>query len=132
MDLDHGHLDAQDELAVRASVSLETFADFPHVSAPGLPDYWEDSYLPFYTRRGRPIERGRTVVTGADDLITMVGMGEVVHGFPSHVTRYWGMPNIWWLPVLDMPPLAFARCGEPMPKPTSSAHSPLPFAISAC
>ncbi|MFD0276912.1 LysR substrate-binding domain-containing protein [Kitasatospora sp. NPDC127111] len=98
---------ADHELAGRASVSLEVFADFPHVSAPGLPAYWEDSYLPFHTRRGRPIERGRPVAS-ADELISLVGMGEVVHGFPSHVIGYWGMPNVHWLPVSDMPALSFA------------------------
>ncbi|MFG2714095.1 LysR family transcriptional regulator [Streptomyces goshikiensis] len=94
------------ELAGRTSVRLETFADFRHAVAPGMPEYWEDSYLPFHTSQGRPIERGRPV-THAEDLINQVGMGEIVHGFPSHVARHWGMPNIRWLPVTDLAALSY-------------------------
>ncbi|GGR50823.1 DNA-binding transcriptional LysR family regulator [Streptomyces netropsis] len=98
---------ADHELAQRTSARLEMFADFQHVVAPGMPDYWEDSYLPFHTPQGRPIERGRPV-TNAEDLINQVGMGEIVHCFPSHVTRHWGMPNIRWIPVTDLAALSFA------------------------
>ncbi|MFD3531936.1 LysR family transcriptional regulator [Streptomyces sp. NPDC058664] len=98
---------ADHELARRTSVRLEMFADFQHAVAQGWPDYWEDSYLPFHTFQGRPIERERRV-TNAEDLVNKVGMGEIVHSFPRHVTRHWGMPNIRWLPVTDMADLSFA------------------------
>ncbi len=98
---------ADHELAERTSVHLEVFADFQHATAPSMPDYWEDSYLPFQTPQGRPIERGR-VVNRAEELINQVGMGEIVHCFPGHVTRYWGMSNILWIPVTDLAPLSFA------------------------
>ncbi|QDQ16764.1 LysR family transcriptional regulator [Streptomyces spectabilis] len=98
---------ADHELAERTSADLEVFADFQHAVAPSMPDYWEDSYLPFHTHQGRPIERGR-VVTNAEDLINQVGMGEIIHSFPSHVTRHWGMPNIRWIPVTDLAALPFA------------------------
>ncbi|MER7759671.1 LysR family transcriptional regulator [Streptomyces sp. NPDC097619] len=94
-------------LAGRDSVPVELFADFPHATAPDLPDYWEDSYLPFHTPKGRTIERV-SVATTADDLIGMVGMGEIIQSFPGHVTRYWNMPHLHWLPVPDLPPMAFA------------------------
>ncbi|MFC9970603.1 LysR substrate-binding domain-containing protein [Spirillospora sp. NPDC127200] len=96
-----------DELAGRSSVSLETLAGRRHATAPDMPDYWEDRYLPFQTPRGRPIERSPTVTNG-DDLIHLVSTGEIVHGFPAHVTKYWSMPHIRWLPVPDMPPLPYA------------------------
>ncbi|MFF4393704.1 LysR family transcriptional regulator [Streptomyces sp. NPDC001552] len=48
---------ADHRLAERDSVPLELLAEFPHATALGLPDYWEDSYLPFHTPRGRRIER---------------------------------------------------------------------------
>ncbi|QES09589.1 LysR family transcriptional regulator [Streptomyces venezuelae] len=99
---------ADHELAERSSVRLEVFADFEHTMAPAFPDYWEDSYLPFQTSQGRPIERGRRSVTNAEELINRVGMGEVPHCFPRHVTRHWGMPNILWLPVTDLADLSFA------------------------
>ncbi|GAA4639992.1 LysR family transcriptional regulator [Actinoallomurus vinaceus] len=97
----------EDELATRSSVSLEALADRPHATAPRMPDYWEDRYLPFQTPRGRPIERSQTITNG-DDLINLVGTGEIVHSFPAHVTRYWAMPHIQWLPIRDMPPLPYA------------------------
>ncbi|MFC6880196.1 MULTISPECIES: LysR family transcriptional regulator [Actinomadura] len=97
----------EDELAGRASVSLEALADRRHATAPGMPDYWEDRYLPFQTPRGHPIERS-PIVTNGDDLIHLVSTGEIVHGFPAHVTRYWSMPHVRWLPIPDMPPLPYA------------------------
>ncbi|WP_433250075.1 LysR family transcriptional regulator [Streptosporangium sp. CA-135522] len=95
------------ELAGRSSVPLEAFADFPHVVVPRMPDYWEDSYLPFHTPQGRTIER-IDPVTSADELINLVGTGEIIHNFPAHVTRYWSMPHIQWLPIGDMRPLVYA------------------------
>ncbi|MEU6237834.1 LysR family transcriptional regulator [Kitasatospora sp. NPDC047058] len=95
------------ELALRSSVRLEMFADFRHPMPPDIPDYWEDQYMPFHTPRGRTIERGGQV-TNAEELINQVGMGEIIHGFPSHVTRHWGMPNIRWIPVPDLATLSYA------------------------
>ncbi|WP_030788199.1 LysR family transcriptional regulator [Streptomyces sp. NRRL S-920] len=98
---------ADHELAQRTSVRLEVFSDFQHAVAPDMPDYWEDAYLPFHTSQGRTIERG-SIVTNAEELINQVGMGEIIHSFPSHVTRHWGMPHVRWLPVTDQPELSFA------------------------
>ncbi|WP_031070716.1 LysR family transcriptional regulator [Streptomyces sp. NRRL S-118] len=100
---------ADHQLAGRDSASLELLADFPHATALGLPDYWEDSYLPFHTPRGRPIERLTSAAADtADELISGVGMGDIIHAFPGHVTRYWGMSNIRWLPIPDMTTMTFA------------------------
>ncbi|MGW6915392.1 LysR substrate-binding domain-containing protein [Kitasatospora sp. NPDC054939] len=98
---------ADHRLAGRDSVPLELFADFSHCTALGLPDYWEDSYLPFQSPGGRPIER-IGAADNADDLISMVGMGEIVHSFPGHVTRHWGMSNIRWIPVPELTGMTFA------------------------
>ncbi|MFI5645824.1 LysR family transcriptional regulator [Kitasatospora sp. NPDC051705] len=98
---------ADHELADRTTARLDMFADFQHAMPPAMPDYWEDGYLPFHTSRGRAIERGEPV-TNAEELINRVGMGEIVHGFPSHVTRHWGMPNIRWIPVPDLATLSYA------------------------
>ncbi|MCC9311861.1 LysR family transcriptional regulator [Kitasatospora sp. RB6PN24] len=98
---------AEDRLATRSSVALETLADRRHATAPLMPDYWEDVYLPFQSPRGRPIERSRTI-TNSDDLIHLVGTGEIVHSFPAHVTRYWAMTHVRWLPIRDLPPLTYA------------------------
>lgn len=44
----------------------------------------------------------------SDELISLVGMGDIINTFPSHVTRYWGMSNIRFLPVPDIATLNFA------------------------
>lgn len=98
---------ADHRLAGRDSVPLELLAEFPHATALGLADYWEDSYLPFQTPRGRAIERIASV-DNADDLIGLVGMGDIIHTFPGHVTRHWGMSNIQWLPVPQLTSLTYA------------------------
>ncbi|MEU9372727.1 LysR family transcriptional regulator [Streptomyces sp. NPDC048255] len=94
-------------LAARDSVPLELLAEFPHSTALDLPDYWEDGYLPFYTPRGRQIER-TVLADNSDELISLVGMGDIINTFPGHVTRYWGMSNIRFLPVPDIATLNFA------------------------
>ncbi|GAB4588824.1 LysR family transcriptional regulator [Nocardia sp. IFM 10818] len=95
------------ELAGLDSVPIETLADFQHVTAPRMPDYWEDAYLPFHTPTGRPILREQ-VATNSDELIEMIATGEYVHVFPAHVTRYWAMAHIRWMPVPDLQPLDYA------------------------
>ncbi|MFD6160566.1 LysR family transcriptional regulator [Nocardia sp. NPDC060256] len=94
-------------LALRSNASVEMLADFQHATAPDMPDYWEDQYLPFFTPDGSRIERGLSV-TGPDELIDLVSTGEIVHSFPAHVTHYWSMPHINWLPIPDMRPLTYA------------------------
>ncbi|WP_067534241.1 LysR family transcriptional regulator [Nocardia crassostreae] len=95
------------ELAGLESVSVEMLADFRHVTAPRMPDYWEGAYLPFHTPAGRPILRDQ-IATNSDELIEMVGTGDIVHAFPAHVIRYWAVPHLRWIPVPDMPPLPYA------------------------
>ncbi|MCX4749784.1 LysR family transcriptional regulator [Kitasatospora sp. NBC_01287] len=94
-------------LAGRTSVGVETLADFPHVSAPLALDYWEDAYFPFNTPRGRRLERVHPVAT-VQDVVDLVGMGETVQIYPTHVTRYWTLPNIRWLTLPDLSSLSFA------------------------
>ncbi|KJY41193.1 LysR family transcriptional regulator [Streptomyces sp. NRRL B-1568] len=94
------------ELATRTSVSVEMLADFQHTDAPQIPGYWADSFVPAQTPRGRTIERGPMVTTN-DEIFTLVSAGDVVNVNPSHVTRYWGRPDILWLPFNDLGPLNF-------------------------
>lgn len=93
--------------ARRSSVSWEILGDFPTGGAQLGLDYWEDSILPFQTRRGRTIERGLRV-THASELITAVSMSEIVMPFPSHVAEHWRMPGIRHLPIRDLPHLRYA------------------------
>ncbi|MFD3469904.1 LysR family transcriptional regulator [Streptomyces sp. NPDC058682] len=100
---------ADHRLAARDSVPVELLAEFPHGTALGLPDYWEDSYLPFHTPRGRTIERIMSATSdNSDELISHVGMGDVINIFPSHVTKHWGMSNIRFLPIPELATLTFA------------------------
>ncbi|MER7753464.1 LysR family transcriptional regulator [Kitasatospora sp. NPDC097643] len=94
-------------LAGRSSVSLETLADFPRVSAPLKLDYWEDAYFPFNTPRGRKLERVHPV-RGWEDVVNLVSMGETAQVYPTHVTKYWALPNIRWLELPDFSALSFA------------------------
>jgi DNA-binding transcriptional LysR family regulator len=102
-------MSADHRLAERESVPVELLAEFPHATALGMPDYWEDSYLPFRTPRGRTIERLTSAASDSgDELIGHVGMGDIIHAFPGHVTRYWGLTHIRWLPIPDMAAMNFA------------------------
>ncbi|MEW9552256.1 LysR family transcriptional regulator [Nonomuraea sp. NPDC050783] len=98
---------ADHELAPRPSVSLETIADFRHPHADTGPGYWYDTYAPRLTRRGRPIERG-PVVRDAEEAMTFASMDGMVVLFPAHMSRYWVRPDIAYLPVTDLEPLAYA------------------------
>lgn len=98
---------ADHELAERPTVSVEMLADFPNGMVPQLPDYFEDAYLPFQSPRGRVIARG-PLVTTSDELIHLVSAGETVQVFPRHVTDYWGMPDVRWLLITDLPRLPYA------------------------
>ncbi|MEV0351714.1 LysR substrate-binding domain-containing protein [Nonomuraea sp. NPDC050680] len=60
---------ADHELAPRASASVEDIAFHQHSGARRTPDYWEDSFIPFHTPRGRTIERG-PLVTNMDELLS--------------------------------------------------------------
>jgi len=95
------------ELAGRSSVPLEALADFAHIKVPGMPEAWENGYLPFRTPSGRAIERVESV-TNADELLQLVSTGEIIHPFPAHVAHYWSLPQIRWLPIPDLPRLSYA------------------------
>ncbi|MFD0851696.1 LysR substrate-binding domain-containing protein, partial [Actinomadura adrarensis] len=94
------------ELATRASVTLDTVADFQHPDAENVPDGWFDAYAPYHTRRGGTIER--VMVRDVEDAMTFTSMAEVVTLFPAHMTRYWVRPDIAYLPVRDMGRLPYA------------------------
>jgi DNA-binding transcriptional LysR family regulator len=97
---------ADHRLAGRSAASLEMLADFQHTHSPRIPEYWNDSYLPTHTPRGHVIERG-PLVTNMDELLTLVGAGEVVNVLPSHATRFWSRPDIVWLPFRDLGSLTY-------------------------
>jgi DNA-binding transcriptional LysR family regulator len=94
------------ELATRDRAELEMFADFEHVNAPDLPEYWIQGYVPSHTPRGHEIVRG-PMATTTDEIFTLISSGDIVTVFPSHTSRYWGRPDILWLPFDDLGPLTY-------------------------
>ncbi|MFX0573650.1 LysR family transcriptional regulator [Nocardia nepalensis] len=98
---------ADHELAERESLPAEALADVPHIIGADWPEYWESAYLPFHTPGGRPIPRG-TYATSPDDALVLIAGGEFVHLFPAHVTEYWSLPDIRFIPVPDLPRLPYA------------------------
>jgi DNA-binding transcriptional LysR family regulator len=88
-------------LAGEDSVSVEVFGQHTLPSVPGMPDYWEDGFAPFYTPRGRRIERDDTTHGGLEELFTVVGDGELVSALGAHVVRYHSRPGIRYIPVRD-------------------------------
>ncbi|MFI9848706.1 LysR substrate-binding domain-containing protein [Nonomuraea sp. NPDC051941] len=97
---------ADHELAGRSAVSVEDIAHFCHSQASPVPDYWEDTFVPFQTPRGYTIERG-PLVTNMDELLSFVSISEIVNVLPAHSTRYFSRPDIAWLPITNLRPLAF-------------------------
>ncbi|MBB6553641.1 LysR family transcriptional regulator [Nonomuraea rubra] len=95
------------ELARRTSVSLEVVSDFRHADTEIGPAYWFEGYVPSRTRSGRRIERG-PLVRNPNEALTLTGLGEVVTIFPAHMARYGVRPDIAYLAVQDMSPLAYA------------------------
>jgi DNA-binding transcriptional LysR family regulator len=89
-----------------SSVTLEEISDFQHVNASKAPSCWTDYYVPRHTPGGRPIARG-PYVNNIEETFIHVGLGDAVTLFPEHVARYHPRPDITYLPVRGMEPLAF-------------------------
>lgn len=96
-------------LADRGTVSIEDYPDYLHSMPPGNAREWEETYLPFATPSGRPINRLRPV-TNVDDLIEWVINGDIIHSFPAHVTEFWKMSHVRFIPIPDIPPLTYHLC----------------------
>lgn len=89
------------ELAGEKYVSMEVFGD-RGVFAPSdpMPDYWEDAVSPFYTPRGRPIDRVTPISTLEDILTTASTSGTFTSGM-SHIARYYNRPGVAYVPIAD-------------------------------
>ncbi|RMI32768.1 LysR family transcriptional regulator [Nocardia stercoris] len=93
-------------VANRSSIGIEMLADFPQPLSQLELDYWENGFVPLQTPRGRTIERVG-MYSNDDDLIDAIAMGDISVAFPSHVTEFWSMPRIRYLPIPDLAPLRF-------------------------
>ncbi|MBV6696902.1 LysR family transcriptional regulator [Kitasatospora aureofaciens] len=100
--VDHEH-----PLTRWSSVTLEEMSDFPHVDVSSAADYWLDHYVPRLSPHSRVIDRGAEV-NNIGEIFLLVGMREAVSLFPMHVPRYFPRPDITYLPVKGLEPLAYS------------------------
>ena len=98
---------ARHPYARRESVSLEDLArdrTFRPVGEPSTD--WLDSYLPWTTPAGRPIERGPAVAT-FQELLALVAAGQGICPVAAHNVRYHPRPDVAFVPFADAPPFEF-------------------------
>ncbi|MEU6587245.1 LysR family transcriptional regulator [Nocardia sp. NPDC046763] len=88
-------------LAGEKHLTLEDFGVFGvfKPSAP-LPEYWEDSVSPFYTPKGKLIERVAEIST-LEDILTAVSTSTALTTGMSHIARYYNRPGVTYLPISD-------------------------------
>jgi DNA-binding transcriptional LysR family regulator len=98
---------ARHPLARRTSVSVEDLASYrTFLPAGSPPPQWLESYLPWTTPTGRPIERG-SVVRTFQELLALVAADQGVCPVGEHNVRYHPRPDVAYVPLTDAPPLAF-------------------------
>ncbi|NBE92344.1 LysR family transcriptional regulator [Nonomuraea sp. KC401] len=93
--------------ARRESVSLEDLSRDCTFRPAGNPSPdWLDSYLPWSTPAGRPIERGPAVAT-FQELLALIAAGQGICPVAAHNSRYHPRPDITFVPLADAPPFEF-------------------------
>jgi DNA-binding transcriptional LysR family regulator len=93
--------------ARRACVRLEDLAGDRTFRPAGTPPAdWLDSYLPWSTPNGRPIERGPAVAT-FQELLALVAAGQGICPVAAHNVRYHPRPDVTFVPFIDAPPFEF-------------------------
>ncbi|MEV6072556.1 LysR family transcriptional regulator [Nocardia sp. NPDC052001] len=108
-------------LAQRESASYEDLADYGVFGVPpsdpdtAPPDYWAAAAVPFFTPSGRPIAR-TAHAANFQDLILLVAAGRAITPVHGHAARYYGRPDVAYIPMPDVPParwaLVWRRSGE--------------------
>ena len=89
------------------SVSIEDLARDRIFLPAGTPSrHWYDTYLPWQTPTGKPIERGPAVTT-FEELLTLIAAGHGVCPVAAHNIRYYPRPDIAYVPFHDTPPFEF-------------------------
>lgn len=94
--------------AGRKQVSMEDLArDRVFAVSASAPDYWWDFHVPPTTPGGAVIERGAAVAT-FQELLALVASGEGISPVAESVARYYGRPDIAYVPLPDAPPTEVA------------------------
>ncbi|MFD6227934.1 LysR family transcriptional regulator [Streptomyces sp. NPDC060232] len=90
------------------SVSWEELGGYRVVDLGHLaPPYWVESLTPRRTPAGRLIRRGPTART-LQEVLALIGEGQVVSPLHQHWTRYFPYPDITYLPIRDAPTTQWA------------------------
>ncbi|MCP2343067.1 LysR family transcriptional regulator [Actinomadura rupiterrae] len=100
-------LPARHPLARKPDVALEDLAEIPILTAPYMPDSWNDDRAPRETPGGRPIARGPHIHSVAEAL-AYIGSGKGAFPFGAHMTHYHPYPGVAYLPIRDAPPIEWA------------------------
>ncbi|WP_181958221.1 LysR family transcriptional regulator [Nonomuraea deserti] len=98
---------AQHPLARNDTVSLEDLAtDRIFRPAGSPPSQWLESYQPWTTPSGQPIDRGPAVRT-FQELMTLIAAGQGICTVAAHNTRYHPRTDVAYIPMTDAPPFEF-------------------------
>ncbi|WIM99914.1 LysR family transcriptional regulator [Actinoplanes oblitus] len=95
-------------LARHASIHLEDLGDYTVLAPNGpIPQYMEESLVPFHTPSGRPIPRGTCVSTWQEGLTTVAG-SQTMALTQAEAADYYPWPGIVYVPVTDALPSRWA------------------------
>ncbi|MEU4700147.1 LysR family transcriptional regulator [Nonomuraea dietziae] len=98
---------AEHELVERESVCLDVLGDYgvcgPSVA---LPDYWENTAVPFSTPRRGAVPRN-TLITTWEDMATVIADGQAIQPVHWSAIRYNARPDIAYLRIRDAPPISW-------------------------
>ncbi|WP_405680768.1 LysR substrate-binding domain-containing protein [Streptomyces sp. NBC_00868] len=94
-------------LGRRASVSLEDLAEATLLPvAAAVPRYWLDHRYLRQTPLGRPVPHGRASCYWTE-LLNLIGVGKGVCPASECAERYYGRPDIVWVPFSGAPPVEY-------------------------
>jgi DNA-binding transcriptional LysR family regulator len=95
-------------LAGRSEVSLEDVADYETVEFASIPKELHETWSPSRSPSGRRIRRRRLETISMNELAYLVVAGKLVHPTVASAARFWGHPDLVYVPIADMPPLRSA------------------------
>jgi DNA-binding transcriptional LysR family regulator len=91
-------------LADRASVTVETLADYRVPRIAGMAEDQYEAYIPRRTPSGREIPRAEASPRTLSEIFTLVARGEIVHPTVRSVGEFVRHPDIVFVPIGGLPP----------------------------
>lgn len=98
---------ADHPLATQETVSLEDLAVLPLITAVGVSRTWHDAFFPRRTPQGRLIRHG-PAAAGWQEVLSLVGAGKGATVAAVRAGRYYGRPDIVYVPFDHAPPIEYA------------------------